>query len=47
MKGRVSGSDILDIIFKMLDVDGVEADDGYVEAGVGFGGVWGGKEVRG
>ena len=30
---------ITDIAFEMLDVDGVEADDGCVEADVGFGDV--------
>lgn len=45
MQRRVPGSDIADVAFEMLDVDGVEADDGCVEADVGFGD--GGAEVVG
>lgn len=39
------GADVADVAFEMLDVDGVEADDGGVEADVGFGD--GGAEVVG
>jgi len=33
----VPATDIADVTFEMLDVDGVEADDGGVESDVGFG----------
>ncbi len=42
---RKPGSDVTDVAFEMLDVDGVEADDGRVEADVCFGDV--GSEVVG
>ena len=32
-----TGADVAEIAFEVLDVDGVEADDGCVEADVGFG----------
>lgn len=34
---RVARADIADVAFEMLDVDGIEADDGRVETDVGFG----------
>ena len=34
-----SGADVSDVTFEVLHVDGVEADDGGVEAHVGFGDV--------
>ena len=40
---RVSAPDVPDVAFEMLHVDGIEADDGRVEADVGFGDV--GAEV--
>ena len=43
MQGRVAATDIADVAFEMLHVDGVEADDGGVEADIGFGD--GGAEV--
>ena len=51
--GRVAGADVADVAFEVLDVDGVEADEGRVEADVGFGEVravvvgCGGGGVRG
>lgn len=43
MQRRIPGSDIADVAFEMLDVDGVETDDGGVEADICFGD--GGAEV--
>ena len=45
MQRWVSGADVADVAFEMLDVDGVEADDGRVETDVGFGDL--GSEVVG
>jgi hypothetical protein len=42
---RVAGANVADVTFEVLDVDGVEADDGGVEADVGFGGEGRGEEV--
>ena len=39
MQRRIPGAYVADVAFEMLDVDGVEADDGCVEADVGFGDV--------
>ena len=36
MQGRVAGADFLEVGLEVLDVDGVETDDGCVEADVGF-----------
>lgn len=36
MNRRVSGADIAEIALEVLDVDGVEADDGSVEPDIGF-----------
>lgn len=33
---RIAGSDVADVAFEMLHVDGVEADDGGVETDVGL-----------
>ena len=37
MQVRVPAADISDVALEVLNVDGVEADDGGVEADVGFG----------
>ena len=37
MQRRKARADVADVAFEMLDVDGVEADDGRVEADIGFG----------
>ena len=42
--GRVAGADVADVALEVLDVDGVEADDGGEEADVGLGRVRGGEE---
>lgn len=41
----VSGANVADIAFEVLDVDGIEADDCGVEADVGFCWEGGGEEV--
>ena len=45
--GRVAGANVAYVAFEVLDVDGVEADDGRVEADVGFGDVGAVVEGRG
>ncbi len=45
MQLRVSASDVSDVALEVLNVDRIEADDGGVEADVGFGD--GGAEVIG
>lgn len=47
VQGRVAGADVAHVAFEVLDVDGVEADDGRVEADVGFGEVGAVVEGRG
>lgn len=37
VKGRVSAANVSDVALEVLDVDGIEADDGRVEADVCFG----------
>ena len=37
MDGRITASDIANVALKVLDIDCVEADDGYVQAYIGFG----------
>lgn len=36
MQRRVPGSDITDVAFEVLDVDGIEADDGRIETDICF-----------
>lgn len=36
VEGRVSRADVADVTLEVLDVDGVKADDGRVQADVGF-----------
>lgn len=52
VNSRIARADIADVALEVLDVDGVEADDGRVEADVDFRearavvvGAWGGGEV--
>jgi hypothetical protein len=42
---RVAGANVAYVAFEVLDVDGVEADQGCVEADVCFGYCGGGEEV--